>query len=281
MVSVTLSRGSTSIDIPLVEESGQALVSADFGKPEIQVRESGGTINPRIQDQWSGLQNFNIIGKLFDYQKSHDLADLIKTASTDPLTLEIPLDHYPDSVTVAPAAGQEQALSLAYPAGKKNIVDVEMALTRVTNVSGVGIQEATTPTATGDGTVRLIIGNETVALPSADLSIERTVGRPNDVTRRQTNTQDPRYEVKNKVAFDQFNLSFQTIEDIPETLNAITDNMFRQNLGRRGLTLDFNGLLGLGQFDVIPTGSAPFRQVSQAGKGWVINPTMELRRIFV
>ncbi len=281
MVSVTLSRGTTSVDIPLQEERGEQLLTSTFGKPEVQVRESGGTILPRVQDQWSGLQNFNIVGKLFDYQTTHDLADLVKSASTDSLELSIPLDEYPDTVQVCPAAGQEQALSLSYPAGRKNLIDVELALTRVDRTVGVGDQQASTPTATGSGPVELIVGSESVELPTADLSIERVVGRPNDVVRRQTNTQDPRYEVKPKVTFDQFNLSFQTIENIPSTLNTLTDTIFRQNLGRRGLILDFNGLLGLGQFNVIPTGSAPFRQVHQAGKGWVISPTLELRRILV
>ena len=282
MVAVTLSRNGTSIDVPLQEEAGEQLIATSFGNPETQVRKSGGSLNPRVQDQWSGLQNFSLVGKLFDYQTSHDLADLIKSASTDPLTLEIPLDEYPDSVTVAPAAGQEQAISLEYPAGRKNLIDVQLSLTRVSDVFGSLSQQATTPTASGNGPVQLKIGSTTVDLPSTDLSVERTVGRPNDVTRRQTNTQDPRYEVKPKVTFDQFNLSFQTVEDIPATLNSITDNVFRQNLGRTGLTLDFNGLLGLGSMPVIPTpGSSPFRQVHQAGKGWVISPVLELRRILV
>ena len=63
-----------------------------FGKPEIQVRENGGTLNPRTQDQWSALENYEIVGKLFDYSTAHDLADRIKSASGTPLELEIPTD---------------------------------------------------------------------------------------------------------------------------------------------------------------------------------------------
>jgi len=44
--------------------------------------------------------------------------------------------------------------------------------------------------------------------------------------------------------------------------------------------LDFNGVLGLGAIEAIPTGSSPFRQVHQAGKSWVVNPTLEFTRIF-
>jgi len=280
MVSVTLSRGGTSIDIQLVEEGGEQLLSTTFGKPEVNVRESGGTLNPRVQDQWSGVENYQLVGRVFDYQTSHDLADLIKSAKSDPLELAIPLAEYPDSVTVAPGAGQEGALSLSFPAGKKNSVDVDLSLTRVGDVFGSFTQQATTPTDTGNGPVQLSVGGTTVDLPTADLSLERTVGRPNDVVRRQPQQSDPRYEVKPKVTNDVFSLSFQTVQNIPSTLNTLTDNIFRSRLGRTGLTLKFNGVIGLGDIQCIPVGSGPFRQVHQSGKGWVLNPVLELRRIY-
>jgi len=280
MTSVTLSRGDTSVEIQLEKEGGENLLVSNFGKPEVNIRENGGTLNPRVQDQWSGLQNFTLAGMVFDYQTSHDLADLIKTADPTPLTLEIPLAEYPDSVTVAPAAGQAGALSLSYPAGRKNMVDVALNLTRVGDVLGSITQEATTPTTSGSGPVQLQIGSTTVDIPTADLSLSRDVGRPNDVVRRQPRTADPRYQVKPKVANDVFTLSFKTLDDIPETLNAITDSIFREQLGRQGVTLDFNGVLGLGAIEAIPTGSSPFRQVHQAGKSWVVNPTLEFTRIF-
>jgi len=280
MASVTLSRGATSIDIPLVEESGEQLLSTTFGKPETQVYQSGGTLNPRVQDQFSGLESFTLVGKLFDYQTSHDLADLVKTASTDPLELSIPLAEYPDTVTVAPAAGQDSALGLSFPAGRKNLVDVDLSLTRVGDVVGIGSQQATTPTASGTGPVEVRVNGTTVALPTAGLSLERTVGRPNDVVRRQPRTADPRYEVKAKVTSDVFTFSFETLENIPSTLNSLTDAVFRSQLGRDGVTVDFNGVLGLGEIQAIPVGSGPFRQVHQSGQDWVVSPVLEFRRIF-
>lgn len=280
MVSVTLSRGSTSIDLPLEEEAGEQLLAATFGKPELQVRDSGGTLNPRVQDRFSGMETYSLVGKLYDYATSHALADLIKSASGDPLTLEIPLDEYPDSVQVAPAAGQDSALSLSYPSGKRQTVDVELSLTRVDRTNASTSQQATTPTASGTGPVQLRVNGTSVDLPTADLSLERTIGRPNDVIRRQGGgASDPFHIAKAKPTSDVFTLSFETIEDIPSTLNTLTDEIFRTRLGRKGLVLDFQGVLGLGAVDVIPVGSGPFRQVHQAGKGWVINPTLELRRI--
>ena len=280
MAVATLSRGGTSIDLPLVEESGEILVASTFGKPEVNVRESGGTLNPRINDRWSGIQTFEIVGKLFDYATTHDLADLLKSAATDPLELSLPGSVYPDPITVAPAAGQDTALTLSYPAGRKDLVDVTLSLTRVGDVVGVGAQAAQTPRASGSGPVQVSAGGTTVDLPTADLSLERTVGRPNDVVRRQPSTADPRYEVKPKVTSDVFTFSFETLENIPATLNALTDNIFRAQLGRSGVTVDFNGRLGLGAIEAIPIGSSPFRQVQQAGRAWVTAPTLEFRRIF-
>lgn len=282
MAVVTLSRGNESIDIQLVEEGGEQLLSTSFGQPEVDVRETGGTLNPRTQDQWSALENYELRGKLFDYETSHDLADMIKTASGDPLTLAIPSDVYPDEVTVAPGAGQEGALGLSYPAGRRNIVDVSLSLTRVDpqRVNAANEQVAETPRASGNGPVELSVGSTTVTLPSADLSLERSVGRPNDVVRRQPGQADPRYEVKAKVAADTLTFAYETVSDIKATLNGLTSSIFRERLGRRGVRVNFNGLLGLGEIEAMPVGSSPFRQVHQAGRGWVSAPVLELRRTF-
>jgi len=159
-------------------------------------------------------------------------------------------------------------------------VNVELALTRVGDVVGVGQQEASTPTASGSGPVQFIIGGETIDVPTADLSLERTVGRPNDAVRRVPSAPDPRYEVKAKVTSDVFTFSFETITNIADTLNAITDAVYREQLGRRGVTIDFNGVLGLGAIEAVPTGSSPFRQVHTAGRDWVTVPQAEWRRIY-
>lgn len=279
MATVTLSRGSTSIDIELVEEAGEQLLSTSFGKNNVNVREQGGTLLPRIQDQWSSLENYELVGKLYDYGTAHDLADLVQTASADPMELEIPNPAYPDVVTVAAGAGQEGALGVSFPEGRRDLVDVSLSLTRVGPVNAALEQQASTPRASGNGPVEVRVSGESIELPTADLSLERSVGRPNDVIRRQPQTADPRYIAKAKVTSDVFTFSFETIRNIPETLNALTDNIFRNQLGRTGVTVDFNGMLGLGAIEAIPIGSSPFRQVHQAGRDWVTTPTLEFRRI--
>jgi hypothetical protein len=233
-----------------------------------------------VTDNFSGLQGVQLVGRLFDYQTSHDLADLVKSASLDPLELSLPSDIYPDTLTVAAAAGQDTALTLEYPAGKRDNVNVSLNLTRVGDILGVGEQQATTPTASGTGPIELRIGRTTVEVPTAGLGLERTVGRPNDAIRRQPRTADPRYEVKAKVTSDVFTFNFEAVQNAQSVLNSITDNVFREQLGRRGITVDFNGVLGLGEIEAVPVGSAPFRQVQSAGQDWVTVPTLELRRIY-
>jgi hypothetical protein len=285
MTDVTLSRGSDSISFPLVEEGGEILAARTFGKPEVNVRASGGTLNPRVNDRWSGTESLKIVGKIFEPQTAHNLADLIKSSSLDPLEVAIDAPEYPDVIRVAPAAGQAGALTLDFPAGRKGLIDVDLSLTRVGDIRGIGGQQATTPTASGSGPVVLRIGRQTVELPTANLSLSRSVGRPNDAVRRVPagkpgSIADPRYQVKNKVAADTFAFAFETVADIPATLNSLTDALFRQTLGRKGLAVDFQGVAGLGEIRAIPIGASPFRQVRQAGRKTVTTPTLEFRRIF-
>ncbi len=280
MADVTLTRGNISISFPLVEEGGQILAARTFGKPEVNVRKSGGTLNPRVNDRWSGIESLNLVGKIFEPATAHNLADVIKSASTEPLEVAVPAPEYPDTMRVAPAAGQAGALTLEFPAGRKNLIDVDLKLTRVGTVRGVGGQQASTPLSSGDGPVVVKAGRERIEIPTADLSLSRSVGRPNDAVRRTPAGADPRYQVKRKVAADTFTLSFETVDAIPQTLNKIVSSVFRSKLNRRGVVVDFNGLLDLGAIRAIPIGSSPFREVRQAGRKTVINPTLEFRRIF-
>ena len=280
MAVATLTRGNDSIEIPLQEEGGEILVAASFGKPNLNIRPSGGTLDPGALDNWSGLQNFEIAGKLFDYETSHALSDMIKSASGDPIQLDIPSDVYDNNISVVPSAGSDSALGLNYPAGRRNIVDVSLTLTRVGNTQAGNEVQAETPRSSGNGPVQIVVGSSVIDLPTADLSLERTIGRPNDVVRRNSAQMDPDYTAKAKPTSDVFTFAFQTVDNVPETLNAISENIFREQLGRGGVTIDFNGVLGLGAIEAIPVGSSPFRQVHQAGRGWTTVPVLDFRRVF-
>jgi len=282
MVFVTLSRGTTSIDIPLLEENGTPLISGDYGKPNLNVQDGGGTLYPRTVDQWSQGLNYTLAGRINDYGTTHDLADLIASAENgNPLTLDIPLGEYDSPVDVVPSAGSDQALTLTYSPGQRGFVQVALNLSRVGNGVASVSQSATTPRATGSGPVQVNVGMSTIDLPRTALSVERSVGRPKDVVRRVGGGQTyPNYFAKQKPVSDVFSLSFQTLEGIPSTFTSIVQEIFQTNLTRSGIGLDFNGIFGLGEVTVMPTGSAPFRQQRQAGDRSVVVPTFEFQRVF-
>jgi len=81
-----------------------------------------------------------------------------------------------------------------------------------------------------------------------------------------------------KSAYDAFELSFQS-SDPSGTIKNITD-MFRKQLARDSLTLDFNGVYGMGAMNVVPDGSQALRHARQTAiEGHGLIPTVSLRRV--
>lgn len=281
-MDVTLSRGGTSVTLPVVDNSsGTPLLSVDVGKPNQDIRETG-SINPRHIDQWSGLEQYTILGR-FKNSSAHSnaitLADLIKSNSDGtPIDLSIPLNDFDDTIKVAPAAGQEESVAISYQPGRKNMVDIDLALTRVdqNNVSGYS-QSASTPTAAGSGPIQITDGSTTVDLKE-DINVNRSIGRPNSTIRRNQDN-FPTHIDNHKTAYDAFELSLQFTESAVTNITDLKD-MFNQKLGRSTLTLDFNGLYGMGSFDVVPDGSQALRHTRPSGQKDVnLVPTIALRRV--
>lgn len=278
-MNVTLSRGSTSVSIPLVEESGEQLITKSLGKPNLRLRDSGGTNFPRTQDQWSGLQNYSIVGRVFDYTDAHTLADLLSSADPDvPLILEPNLPEFDSLVEVAPSAGSDQALSITFPPGRRDNLNVGIELTRVNTVDG-NTQSIETPTQSGTGPITVEAGATTVTLPNTAIEVERTLGRPNDVIRRNQGV-NPSYIPKKKPITETLSLSFQDILGTTSVFTQLTNAIFETNLGNEPVFLNFNGLFGFGEFAVFPTGSAPFRHLRQAGDKTIFAPSLEFTRVF-
>ena len=279
---------SESLTFPIMEESGSPLFSVDIGKPELSLYQSG-ELNPRFNDTRSGIENYTITTQLRGSSAYDDailLAKLIKSRTGDgeELTIEVSgtdvPDAYPTTETlVAPAAEQERALELTYSPGRKDVVDVQLTLTRVNQVQGNANQEATTPTSAGSGPVQLSRGTDTVDL-FEDIAITRTVGRPNSVLRSST-SQHPNYTDHRKSAFDGFDIGFQLFDNGPAKVTRLGRDIVQPTLGRTPLTLDFQGLFGMGSFNVIPEGSQALRYQRIAGQKSVENtPTLSLRRVF-
>lgn len=283
MAEATLERGNTSVSLPLLSDSsGTPLVVRSIGKPNLNIQETG-AINPRFNDFWSGLEQYTLTGR-FDgpnaYSDAITLCDLIKShPDGSPITLNIDMPDYDSDMSVVPGAGQDGALSVVYNPGWRNYVEVDLSLTRVSGTAGEADQPANTPTANGGGAITLSDGVDTVELTS-DIEVTRSVGRPQDVVRRTTASRDPNHIAKYKTASDTFELSFEFTEGTVTETNKVV-NMFRRQLGRNSLTLDFQGLYGLGAFDVIPDGSEAVRHNRQAGyKSSGLVPSVTLRRVF-
>lgn len=281
MVNATLSRGSTSVDLPLVATGGNPLVAVDHGRPNLEVQTSG-ALDPRHSDFWSGTEQYTLLVRFTSsnaYNDAITLADLIKSNSNGtPLELSIPLPEFKNTIEVAPAAGQDESVSIVYNPGRRDWVEVDVALTRVSATFGGGDQPANTPKANGNGPITLSDGSNTVAL-ERDITVSRGVGRPKSEIRRTSSAKYPRYTDKHKAAYDGFELSLEFGDNTTTKVTNIRD-MFNQSLKRDSLTLDFNGLYNMGAFNVVPDGSNALRTVRSSGEeGTVLLPTINLRRV--
>lgn len=281
-VTATLSQGNDSVDLPLLAPGGDVLTATDYGKPHLITHNVGGSLFPRTQDQWSGLQQLNVLGIFRGtdaYTDARDLVDLVQSdGGGEPMTFDVPAFSELDSnITVAPSAEQERALNVSYAPGRRDTVEFDLGLTRVDTVLGDYDRSVSTPTAAGSGPVTLSNGTDTVELAKG-LTVDRYAGRPNDVIRKSTG-EFPRYEIKPKVVHDSFEISL-TFTDSAASVTADLAALFREQQGRGALSLDFAGTYGMGEFSVMPAGSQGLRHVRDSGKeGISIIPTIALNRV--
>lgn len=287
MVDATLSRNGTTVTLPLVDQgSGVPLVSRGTGHPHLDIRNTGAA-DPYFQDRFSTIESYSLVGRYHDsnaYADAIELADMIKNIGNgSPITLNIPLDEYDDDIKVVPAAEQESAATLTYDPGNP-WVTVDLNLTRISAYQGDNNFDdssdfiSNTPTAAGTGPIQLSDGTNTVDLVN-DIAVERTVGRPNDTISRRTDKQYPQYISRVKTAYDGFSISFDITDSNVATVREL-NTMVGQKLKSTPLTLDFNGVYGMGAFDVVPPGSESARDVSPSGyEGVSLVPTLNLRRV--
>lgn len=280
-MDATISRGGTTVNLPLVASgSGVPLVSVDSGKPSLEIQPSG-ALQPRHQDQWSGLETYTLLGRFTSstaYSDVIELVDLIKSnPNGSPLALNIPMGEFDTDIPVVPAAGQDEAIKVAYPPGKKNTAEVDLGLTRVNSSNGGAAQPASTPTATGSGPIQLTDGTNTVDLVKG-VTVERAVGRPKDTIRRST-ADYPTHIGHHKTAHDAFEISLRFTESTVSKVSTLS-TMFSNRLGRASLDLKFNGLYGMGTFNVVPDGSGALRHTRPSGHAETkLIPKISLRRV--
>lgn len=267
MTDATLERDGTTITLPLVDEPGANSVATDHGKPNMLQHESG-TLNPRIADFWNGVEGYNLRGRFTGtnaYTDAISLADEIKShhGGSDRI-LNINMPEYDSDMLVAPPPQQERALTLTYNPGRKNYVEYDLRLTRYSNLIGSGTQEASTPTASGTGPIQITDGTTTVDM-KPDVTVQRTIGRHNSDVNRKSASDLPIYIDHLKAAYDAFEISFRGINNADTIVNDVL-SITKAPLGRDPLTLDFNGIFGMGSFDVAPQGSDAVRHTRLTGR---------------
>lgn len=285
-----------SLTFPIAESQGTPLFSIDIGKPELSIYQHG-ELQPRFLDTRSGIKNFTITTQFTGanaYTNALTLADIIKSrqGANGRLTLavsgtNIPTAYPTTAVNVSPAVAQEEALTLTYPPGRKDAVTVELTLTQVNDVRGTANQEAITPTSEGTedgdgntirGPIQLTDGSATVTM-TENVAITRRIGRPNSVVRSGIATH-PNYIDHRKSAFDGFDITFTMFKNAQTKVVNLAENLIQPQLGREALTLNFQGLYGLGSFNVVPNGSQALRVQRTAGSKDIENiPTVSLRRV--
>lgn len=283
MAKATVSVGNQSVEIQLIQEGQGNTFISDLGKPNTQLHQAGGRAFPIPQDNFSGLQNFTLSGRLVSdsaYSDAITLVDILESdLDGDELRVDTDLPEYDDNILVSLGAGQEGAGTITYEPGRINDVGVDLSLTRVSQIDGFGDRSITTPTASGSGPVTLSAGGETVEIET-DITVERSFGRPQDTIRKDPSNNFPYYINKQKTISETISLGFLLHENPVSDIDTIVSNIFTQQLGRQGVSLDFRGIYGLGEFSVYPVGSAPFRQARLTGReGEITVPTFDLARI--
>ena len=277
MATANLSRGPFDVDLPLIEDSRTGTPNLDVGKPNLNIQTTGG-LDPRFIDQRSQIKQYILLGRYTDsnsgYDQAIELADLIKSGlDGEPITLDIDLDEY-DTESVVPQAGQQQALQIEYEAGARHNIGVNLGLTAVDRVNGTVETQAETPTDSfGNGPITITGPNETVEI-TQDPQVTRTVGRPESDIGSDTG-ELPYYNDRFRSAYDSFDLEFQNSST--DDVRAL-EEMFSNQLATQSLTLDFNGIYGLGEFNVVPSGTQALRHMRTTGiSGQIEIPIVSLR----
>lgn len=281
--NATLTRGTETVTFPIQEESGSTPISRGIGAPSHTLHPNG-RVNPRSGARaMAASETITLATQLFaddgGYTTALDLADMIKAHSGgDNLLLNVPFQEYDSDLKVFPAAGSDEALSLEYPAGSRKIV-TSLKLTRVGVVLGTSSDfRVDTPRDGGSGSIELYGDNNTVDFKDDNITVARSVGRPNSEISRDYNNY-PRVTDQRKSSYDAFDLTLTHVQNAAQKTRDLRD-MILERRGYKTMTLDFNGTYGMGQFNVMPSGGNALQTARIAGRKGDEHqrvPTLKLR----
>lgn len=281
MATATISRGGTSVDLPLIGSGNALTLARDVGKPT-QSFDAIGNENPISRDHMNASDAFTISGVLLGttaYSDAKTLAeDIVKPRLASDSPLQLDLSDLPQRGTydVAPASGS--ACRLTYVPGRLDIVGVQLTLNQIASTLG-GTQEAPSTITPDSGTGIKLDRNGTTVTLATNQQVTRTVGRPGSKLNPRPDDL-PTYHDQNKPAEDVFEISGTLVSPSAED-DALTleETITRSRLGSDTIDLHFqSNLYGLDAYRVAPTGSQAVRTVFSTGaKGIVEVPKLKLR----
>lgn len=281
MANATLSRGGTTVDIPLLGERGSLMVARDVGKPTVNYHDVGRE-DPLPADHLNAGDGFTFMGLFADssaYSDAKKLAEsLIKPRATTGTPLQLDLSDLPNKSTYDVAPTTARALTLAYVPGRVDMVGVQATLSAVETTIG-GEQESQSHGTPDSGSgIKLTDGSDSVTITN-DLEVVRKVGRPNGKLNPRP-ADLPTYVDENDPASDVFEISGTlTGANAEADAQTLEETLVRSRKGGGSLTLHFqSGLFGLDAYEVMPDGSQAVRTTFSTGeKGEVGVPTLKLR----
>lgn len=268
MTTVAIRRGTPArhyIQLEVYERRGNLMVAKDVGKPKARTYRVG-TVDPKVSDQRAGLEAFTVTGQLVGdnaYDNARRLAeDIVKApAGNDNTVLNLSaIDGLSWYDVVFPGSG---ALRLHYP-GHPNWVSVQFTAHKAEYVNGGGtVPDTSSSATTGSKNVTISRGATSLEL-KYNLQVERKVGRPSLQMRYGSGEA---YAVDMmRAATDIFSISGTFVTDTGTTQATLMDDILKPKLGYGNLTLDFDGLYTLGEYDVVPNGSQAARVTWSAGE---------------
>lgn len=276
----TLSRDTTSVDIPLIQGGDSLAVARDVGKPTMEYNDVGRE-DPLPMDNLNAGDAFTFTGLLHGsnaYSDAKTLAGLIKARASTGTPLQLDLTDLPNKSTYDVAPVTKGAVTLAYVPGRVNMVGVQATLNAVAATFG-GSQTAQSHASPDAGNgIKVTDGTNSVTLTDG-LEVVRKIGRPTGkLNPRPDNL--PTYIDENKPASDVFEVTGELTGGSAESdATTLEENLVRSRRGQDSLTIHFqSSLFNLDAYTVMPQGTQAVRTVFNTGKtGMVSVPTLKLR----
>ncbi|MDX1746343.1 MAG: hypothetical protein R3324_10430, partial [Halobacteriales archaeon] len=240
----------------IYERAGALHVARDVGKPEGSLYRTGGDA-PRFTDNRAGLELFTVVGQLTGsgaYADARTLAEDIVRPHSGGTNATLDLSDVVGLGIYDVAFIGEAPVRLGYERGQGEWVSVQLTAARVDNTIGGSTLGDAGSAGSGSGPVTLARGSGSALTLADNLEMERAVGRP--ATQLRYDADSLPYAVDRLRAYsDVFTLSGLWRTSAGATQATLVDAILKPRLGYGTLTLDFNGMYGLGSYSVAPVGS--------------------------